>query len=134
MADTRRTTVAEEAALAGVAAETAHAPRRLDSSRPVAWVSSHWYVIVPALYVLGGLFVTSRLWVNPAGRRQLGDVQDVDQATWFMRYAATAIRHFRLPALTTTAMNAPHGVNLMWNTPILLPASVMTPVTLLFGP
>ena len=134
MADTPRTTVAEEAALAGVAAETAHAPRRLDSSRPVAWVSSHWYVIVPALYVLGGLFVTSRLWVNPAGRRQLGDVQDVDQATWFMRYAATAIRHFRLPALTTTAMNAPHGVNLMWNTPILLPGSVMTPVTLLFGP
>ena len=95
---------------------------------------THGYLIVPALYVLGALFVTSRLWANPAGRRQLGDVQDVDQATWFMRYAATAIRHFRLPALTTTAMNAPHGVNLMWNTSMLLPSSLMTPVTLLFGP
>jgi hypothetical protein len=84
--------------------------------------------------MLGALFVTSKLWANPAGRRQVGDVQDVDQATWFMRYAATAIRHFRLPALTTVAMNAPHGVNLMWNTSMLLPASLMTPVTLLFGP
>ncbi len=78
--------------------------------------------------------MTSNLWGDPTVRRQVGDVQDVNQATWFIRYAATAIKHFRLPALTTTAMNAPHGVNLMWNTSFLLPGSVMTPVTLLFGP
>jgi hypothetical protein len=84
--------------------------------------------------VLGAMFVTSRLWVDPAARRQVGDVQDVDQATWFIRYAANAIRHFRLPALTTTVMNAPHGVNLMWNTSFLLPGSLLTPVTVLFGP
>ncbi len=128
-----RTSVGEEATLTGVTAE-AKAPRQLESSRSAAWVRSHGYVVVMAVYVLGALFVTSRLWVHPAGRHQLGDVQDVDQATWFIRYAATAIEHFRLPALTTMAMNAPHGVNLMWNTSFLLPGSLMTPVTLLFGP
>ena len=73
------------------------------------------------LYVLGAFFVTSRLWINPSGRYQVGDPQDADQATWFVRYAATAVRHFRLPALETMTMNAPHGVNLMWNTSFLLP-------------
>ena len=51
-----------------------------------------------------------------------------------MRYAAMAVRHGRLPALITTGMNAPQGVNLMWNTPLLLPAVLLAPVTGLFGP
>ena len=91
-------------------------------------------VLTIAFYLLGAFFVTGRLWINPAGRWQTGDIQDVDQATWFMRYTATAVGHFQLPALMTTAMNAPHGVNLMWNTSLLLPGVVVAPVTLLFGP
>ena len=51
-----------------------------------------------------------------------------------MRYAAMAVRHGLLPALITTGMNAPQGVNLMWNTPLLLPAVLLAPVTGLFGP
>jgi hypothetical protein len=84
--------------------------------------------------LLGAFFVTGRLWVDPAGRWQIGDIQDVDQATWFIRYTAAAVQHFQLPALLTMAMNAPHGVNLMWNTSLLLPGVVVAPVTLLFGP
>jgi hypothetical protein len=34
----------------------------------------------------------------------------------------------------TTAMNAPHGINLMWNNTVLFPAIVLAPVTLLAGP
>jgi len=85
-------------------------------------------------YLLGAIYVTSRILASPASIRQNGDVEDVNQATWFMRYAATAVQHFRLPALITTALNAPHGVNLMWNTSLLLPGVVLSPVTLLFGP
>lgn len=85
-------------------------------------------------YVLGAIYVCSRILVSPASTRQNGDVEDVNQATWFMRYAATAVQHFRLPALMTTALNAPHGVNLMWNTSLLLPGVVLSPVTLLAGP
>ncbi len=87
-----------------------------------------------AVYLIGAFFVTATMWVHPTGLRQDGDPQDVNQATWFLRYTATAIEHFRLPALSTMAMNAPHGVNLMWNTSLLLPGIVITPVTALFGP
>jgi len=53
---------------------------------------------------------------------------------FYLRYEATAISHGHLPALVTTAMNAPRGVSLMWNTSILLPGIVLSPVTLLAGP
>ena len=53
---------------------------------------------------------------------------------WFMRYAADAVAHGHLPALVTTALNAPHGINLMWNNSMLFPAVLLAPVTLLGGP
>jgi hypothetical protein len=90
------------------------------------------YVIMAA-YLLGAIYVTSRLWLHP-GSAQSGDPNDVNQMSWFMRYGAEAIAHFRLPALVTSAMNAPHTVNLMWNTSLLLPSVIMAPVTLLAGP
>jgi len=92
----------------------------------------HWPVV--ACYLLGALIVTGRLWVDPAGRMQVGDAEDVNLFAWFLRYSATAISHGRLPALFTTALNAPRGVNLMWNTAFLLPGILLTPVTLLAGP
>lgn len=109
----------------------------VESSRPSvrrgAWGYSPAAIAVYC-YVAGALYVTSRLLPDPVNLRQNGDVEDVNQATWFMRYAATAVQHFRLPALTTTSMNAPHGVNLMWNTSLLLPGVVVSPITLWLGP
>jgi hypothetical protein len=90
--------------------------------------------LVYACYLLGAVLLTWRLWADPAGRFQVGDFGDVDQFSWFMRYSATAVSHGHLPAFVTTAMNAPHGVNLLWNTSFLLPGMVLTPVTLLAGP
>jgi hypothetical protein len=87
-----------------------------------------------AAYLVGAIYVTARIWVHPAGRAQSGDIHDVDQMAWFMRYSEQAIAHFQLPALVTSAMNAPHSVNLMWNTSLLLPGVIMSPVTYLFGP
>ena len=87
-----------------------------------------------AAYLAGAIYITGRIWVHPTGRAQSGDIHDVDQMAWFMRYAEQAIAHFHLPALVTSAMNAPHTVNLMWNTSLLLPGVVMAPVTYLFGP
>ena len=78
--------------------------------------------------------VTCRLGADPAARAQVGDVQDVNLFAWFMRYEATAIAHGRLPALTTAALNAPHGISMMWNTSVLLPGVLLAPVTLLAGP
>jgi hypothetical protein len=85
-------------------------------------------------YLLAALAVTLLLWRDPVSRTVAGNPNDADQMAWFFRYDATAIAHFHLPALVTTAMNAPQGVNVMWNTFMLLPGVVLAPVTLLFGP
>jgi hypothetical protein len=85
-------------------------------------------------YLLAALAVTLWLWRDPASRMVAGNPYDNDQFAWFLRYDATAFAHLRLPALVTTAMNAPQGVNVMWNTFMLLPGVLLAPVTLLAGP
>jgi len=89
---------------------------------------------VLAGYLAAAVVVTWRLWADPAARTVAGNPGDADLFAWFLRYAATALAHGRLPALVTTALNAPAGINVMWNTSILLPGVLLTPVTLLFGP
>ena len=85
-------------------------------------------------YLLAAIAVTVWLWRDPASRTVAGNPYDTDQFAWFFRYDATAIAHARLPYLVTIAMNAPQGVNVMWNTFMLLPGIMLAPVTLLFGP
>ena len=89
---------------------------------------------VPIAYLLAAVLLTRNLWADPSSRLAAGNYHDTDQFAWFMRYAATAVSHGRLPALVTTGLNAPAGVNLMWNTSLLLPGVVLAPVTLLAGP
>jgi len=98
-------------------------------ARRRSWVP--WLILLG--YLAGAMLVTWRLWGDPAGRAQIGDPADVDLFAWFMRYDATAIGHGHLPALFTVAMNAPRGINLMWNTSFLLPGVTLAPVTLLAG-
>jgi hypothetical protein len=90
--------------------------------------------VILACYLLAAVALTWRLWADPASRAQTGDTADVDLFAWFLRYDATAVAHGHLPALITTAMNAPRGISVMWNTSLLLPGIVLAPVTLLAGP
>jgi hypothetical protein len=106
--------------------------RTADPAQSRAWRGAPWLVL--ALYVLGAVAVTGRLWADPASRIQVGDSTDVNLFAWFVRYSAQSVAHGSLPALVTTAMNAPRGINLMWNTSLLLPGVLLTPVTLLAGP
>jgi len=85
-------------------------------------------------YLIAAFAVTVWLWRDPASRIVAANPYDSDQFAWFFRYDATAVAHLRLPALTTTGMNAPQGINLMWNTPIMLPGVLLAPLTLLAGP
>jgi hypothetical protein len=94
-----------------------------------------WAVgLILACYLLAAAVVTWHLWADPAARTVAGNPNDADLFAWFLRYDATAVAHGRLPALVTAAMNAPQGINLMWNTSILLPGVLLAPVTLLLGP
>jgi hypothetical protein len=89
-------------------------------------------------YFLAAIVMTWRLWASPAHMAPTtfgGNINaDVYLSTWYMRYVATALSHGHLPALVTTAINSPQGVNAMWNTSLLAPAVLLTPVTLIAGP
>ncbi len=89
--------------------------------------------LILACYLLAALAMTWHLWADPASRTIAGNPNDADLFAWFLRYDATAVAHGRLPALVTSAMNAPQGINVMWNTSMLLPGMLLTPVTLLLG-
>jgi hypothetical protein len=104
------------------------------AERPPTRAGNRAQWLIVGCYILAAVAVTWRLWADPAARAQAGDTADVDLFAWFMRYDAVAIAHGHLPALFTTAMNAPRGINLMWNTSFLLPGVLLAPVTLLAGP
>jgi hypothetical protein len=104
------------------------------AERPPARAGNRAQWLIAGCYLLAAVAVTWRLWADPAARAQAGDTADVDLFAWFLRYDAVAVAHGHLPALFTTAMNAPRGINLMWNTSFLLPGVLLAPVTLLAGP
>jgi hypothetical protein len=91
-------------------------------------------MLAAVYYTLAAVAVTLWLWSDPGTGTVAGNPNDADLFAWFFRYDATAVAHGHLPALVTTALNAPHGVNVMWNTFMLLPGVLLTPVTLLAGP
>ncbi len=84
-----------------------------------------------ACYVLGGLWVFARLWVDPA-RRLVGDGQDQQLFVWMLAHAARSVTHLDNP-LFSAQLNAPDGVNLLANTSVLGLGIPLVPVTLLFG-
>src|SRR5258708_5111004 len=78
-------------------------------------------------YVLAAVAVTWHLWADPASRTIAGNPNDADLFAWFLRYDAMAVAHGKLPALVTAAMNAPQGINVMWNTAMPLPGAPPPP-------
>ena len=96
--------------------------------------STRSFWLAGSYYLVAAVAVTMWLWRDPASRLVAANPYDSDQFAWFFRYDATAVAHLRLPALSTADMNAPQGINLMWNTPMLLPGVLLAPMTLLAGP
>ncbi len=118
--------VVSAASTTALAAPAAVPAQRVGGTRAL-WLAGLYYLVA-------ALIVTMWLWRDPASRFVAANPYDSDQFTWFFRYAATAVAHLQLPALSTTGMNAPQGINLMWNTPMLAPGMLLAPVTLLAGP
>jgi hypothetical protein len=100
------------------------------------WLVRHPALLVLCVYLAAAVALNWRLWDGLGTVSALGDPgpADNDLMAWFMRYAADAVSHGHLPALVTTALNAPNGIPLLWNNSVLFPAVVLAPVTLLAGP
>src|ERR1700683_825420 len=107
-------------------------PAAAERVRPL--VGSRTLRLAGTYYLVGAGALTRWLWRDPASRIVAGNPYDADQFAWFFRYDASAVAHLRLPALITTAMNAPQGISLMWNTAMPLPGVLLAPLTLLAGP
>jgi hypothetical protein len=100
------------------------------------WLVRHPGLFVLCAYLAAAVALNWRLWLGLGTLSAVGDPgpADNDLMAFFLRYTADAIAHGHLPALVTTALNAPNGISLMWNTSVLFPAVALTPVTLLGGP
>lgn len=84
------------------------------------------------IYLGAALLLLLPVWLDPVGR-WAGGSGDAEQATWFLAWTPHAIAHGWNP-LTSTALNAPAGVNLAWDMLMPLPGLLLAPVTLTLGP
>src|ERR1700686_5129378 len=84
------------------------------------------------LYLAGALVLTASAWAAPT-TRWIGSCCDPEQAMWFLRWVPYAIAHGTDP-LFTGLLNAPDGVNLMWNTATLPLGLAASPIPLFGGP
>src|SRR5205085_3329535 len=73
-----------------------------------------------------------QVWSSP-GHRSLSSSADPDQTMWFLGWTRFALSHQHNP-LFSDFLDYPHGVNLMWNTSVLFPGALLSPVTSWQGP
>lgn len=120
----------------GIALPEAAAGRVTRQRTATDWIAARPGLLVASAYLAAALALNWRLWLGLGTTGPVGDPgpADTNLTAWFLRYAAGTVAHGHLPALVTTALNAPDGINLMWNNSMLLPAVALAPVTLLVGP
>ncbi|GIJ52337.1 glycosyl transferase [Virgisporangium aliadipatigenens] len=84
------------------------------------------------LYFLGAVFLTWKVWRDPAGQVLEDNYQDQVFFEWVLTHGANAVRHLDDP-MFSELINAPYGLNLMANTSVLAWSLPLAPVTWLFG-
>ena len=87
-----------------------------------------------ALYLVSSVLIFAGSTILHLGSRCVGTCrQDSKFYVWALAWMPHALRH-GLDPLWTNALWAPRGVSLAWTASIPGPASVTTPITVLFGP
>src|SRR5437879_11070307 len=91
-----------------------------------------WIVLagVGLLYLAMAIGFFATIWFRPGGASStaLGVGGDPQLAIWFLRWQEFALTHGHNP-LFTTYLDAPQGVNLMWNTTAPLLGAALAPLT-----
>ena len=108
------------------AAEGAQRPGLLERARCCAPLALVGYT------VLGVLFL-HRAWADPRHVTLQGGDGDPGLFIWFLANTSRALTTGH-GLLVTTRLNAPEGVNTMWNTSLLLPGALLSWLTALAGP
>ena len=107
--------------------------RRPQDRTPVHRSDASWQeaLVVTVLSALLAALLFHRAWGQPFSS-QAGVNGDADEYAWFLSWVPYAIGHGLNP-LGSTFVNFPHGVNLMWNTSVLLPSFLLSPFTVVLG-
>ena len=92
-----------------------------------------WWEVLAVFILSVGLAIAlfHRAWAQPL-HTQIGGAGDADEYSWFLSWAPFSMGHGH-NLLITHYVNFPRGVNLMWNTSVLLPSFLMSPVTVVLG-
>lgn len=84
-----------------------------------------------AYLVMAVVLFRKGLWSGTA--RNIGNEFDTRQNMWALEWTPWAISHGHNP-LFNDFLNFPHGVNMMWNTPMPLQSLLLWPITASAGP
>ena len=90
-------------------------------------------LLVAAVYLLGGLWITAHLWVQLGSRVLNSFPPDQYLFEFWLSHATRVFTHGENPFFTRQ-LNYPTGVNVMANTAMFGMTLPLVPVTLLFGP
>ena len=99
---------------------------------PVRGNCGRWELGVAFLAFLGlALALFHAAWAHPFST-QIGGAGDADEYDWFLSWMPFALGHAHDP-LISHYVNFPSGINLMWNTSVILPSLLVSPLTVIFG-
>src|SRR6266536_3273169 len=99
-------------------------------------VRSTWHrldLVAPVVYLLGGVYLLGKLWLDLGQRLQADNIQDQGFFQFVLAHGARSVSHLSNP-LFDAQINVPDGVNMMANTSVLGLSIPLAPVTMLFGP
>jgi hypothetical protein len=89
-------------------------------------------IAVTAVYVGLALWVTWSWWMPLGGRLTAVNQPDAVLFSWLLSWTPQALTEHQVP-LYAPALNAPNGINLMWNNGMALPGLLFAPVTAALG-
>ena len=104
---------------------------RTGTTRVLLVVGRH--VLWIALFTLPSIVLWWHVWTGHPSSTLTCPCGDPAQEVWFMAWPAWAVAHGANPFFST-AVNVPHGANLLSNTAGTLVGLVLSPVTWLWGP
>jgi len=105
--------------------------KRLLSTRLVTWRRIGW-IASPALYVGIAVAYFRNVWSDPT-RLLIGGGSDPQQTMWTLGWPMHALAQGHNPWITDY-LDYPGGVNLMWTPTPLVPALLLSPVVMAWGP
>ena len=83
---------------------------------------------------LASAWLFHHLLAHPGSARVAGNPNDTTLYCWWLQHGASSFLHGPRAFLVASSLNAPFGLNAMWNTSMLFPSVVLAPVTELAGP